>query len=94
MSLQEQADARKAKLAALKKRKTLHDSGAPQPAGAAAADDDDDRSVFPLSNACQRETDLVRVQARGLQVPQLRPGDGQGQETCQDRRERYGREAS
>lgn len=42
MSLQEQAEARKAKLAALKKRKTLHDAGAPadpaNPADDAAAD--------------------------------------------------------
>ncbi|POY74329.1 hypothetical protein BMF94_2523 [Rhodotorula taiwanensis] len=78
MSLQEQADARKAKLAALKKRKTLHDSGAPQPAGAAAADDDDDRQeVFKFRNydpetgkarkhARTDENDTVEKQVEGL----------------------------
>lgn len=52
MSLQEAADARKAKLAALKKRKTLHDAADRSTAAAAAAPPPgDDQSVRLLRGA-------------------------------------------
>ncbi|GAA5896465.1 hypothetical protein JCM5296_000673 [Sporobolomyces johnsonii] len=69
MSLQQAADARKAKLAALKKRKTLHDSAAPQ--------DRDKSAVFKFRNydpdtgtlrkhARTDEEDTVEKQVEGL----------------------------
>lgn len=48
MSLQEAADARKAKLAALKKRKTLHDSAAPADDAHPHTDASAERSALPL----------------------------------------------
>ncbi|GAA5860503.1 hypothetical protein JCM3774_006189 [Rhodotorula dairenensis] len=65
MSLQEAAEARKAKLAALKKRKTLHDSGA-QDAGdqsAALAPPADRHEVFKFRNY-DPETGTARKHAR------------------------------
>ncbi|ORY72591.1 cwf18 pre-mRNA splicing factor-domain-containing protein [Leucosporidium creatinivorum] len=59
MSLQEAAEARKAKLAALKKRKTLHDSGNPE----AAADANDKPEVFRFRNY-DPETGTARKHAR------------------------------
>lgn len=68
MSLQEAAEARKAKLAALKKRKTLHDSGNPE-----AAADSNDKSVQPLSRSSRSLADLpwYTLQTRSLSLPQL-----------------------
>ncbi|CEQ39729.1 SPOSA6832_01288 [Sporobolomyces salmonicolor] len=60
MSLQEAADARKAKLAALKKRKTLHDTGAPQDRDANGADKS---AVFKFRNY-DPETGTLRKHAR------------------------------
>lgn len=53
MSLQEAADARKAKLAALKKRKTLHDSAAPADGAHPHPDPSAERSAAPRTTvAC------------------------------------------
>ncbi|GAA5885313.1 hypothetical protein JCM6882_009566 [Rhodosporidiobolus microsporus] len=62
MSLQEAAEARKAKLAALKKRKTLHDSGAPA-ANGAGAEDGEDGEPFKFRNY-DPETGTLRKHAR------------------------------
>ncbi|GAA5903792.1 CCDC12/cwf18 family protein [Sporobolomyces salmoneus] len=59
MSLQAAADARKEKLAALKKRKTLHDSGDSAPAQSSA----DKPEVFKFRNF-DPETGLARKHAR------------------------------
>ncbi|BGP13803.1 hypothetical protein JCM10213_006365 [Rhodosporidiobolus nylandii] len=74
MSLQDAAEARKAKLAALKKRKTLHDSGAPTEGDANGADKSE---VFKFRNydpetgtarkhARTEEEDTVEKQVEGL----------------------------
>lgn len=51
MSLQEAAEARKAKLAALKKRKTLHDSGAPADDAHHQPDTSAEQSAPPHTNS-------------------------------------------
>ncbi|GAA5951993.1 hypothetical protein JCM8115_005298 [Rhodotorula mucilaginosa] len=64
MSLQEAADARKAKLAALKKRKTLHDSAAPADGAHPHPDPSAERhEVFKFRNY-DPETGTARKHAR------------------------------
>ncbi|GAA5822978.1 hypothetical protein JCM11251_004444 [Rhodosporidiobolus azoricus] len=75
MSLQEAAEARKAKLAALKKRKTLHDSGAPAANGAGENGDSEEpfkfRNYDPETGTLRKhartdEQDTVEKQVEGL----------------------------
>ncbi|GAA6042768.1 hypothetical protein JCM8097_007467 [Rhodosporidiobolus ruineniae] len=71
MSLQDAADARKAKLAALKKRKTLHDQGAPADSSAEQTEVFKFRNYDPETGTLRKharteEVDTVEKQVEGL----------------------------